>query len=202
MAWQVKRLTVADFAADPTPQLGGRSLLSPEGLPSTLAPPGPDEAPPLAGPLPDEHGWPIPAIPLPEGLADGAGDGVVTPTGPSDEVSLDEAARLAMEPDEKPHGFIVSIAKGGLHRRLHFYMACFRLPGVHYKNFRILGELMPSEYDMDSKCLDCLPGEKFETEGYKETKTQFVDSEEETLSTASSSSEAEAGPPPRRARRQ
>ena len=108
-----------------------------------------------------------------------------------------------MEPDEKPHGFIVSIAKGGLHRKLHFYGACYRLPGIHYKNFRILGELMPSEYDMDSKCLDCFPGEKFEAEGGgKEAKTQFLDSEEESFSTASSSSGAEAGPPPRRARRQ
>ena len=62
---------------------------------------------------------------------------------------------------------------------------------------------MPSEYDMDSTCLDCFPGEKFEAKGNsKETKTQFLDSEEETFSTASFSSEAEAGPPPRRARRQ
>ena len=66
-----------------------------------------------------------------------------------------------------------------------------------------MGEMMPSEYDMDSKCLDWFPGEKLEAEGGgREAKTQFRDSEEETFSTASSSSGAEAGPPPRRARRQ
>ena len=60
---------------------------------------------------------------------------------------------------------------------------------------------MPSEHDIDSKCIDCFPGEKLEADGNKETKSQFVDSEEETFSTASSSSEAEAAPPPRRVRR-
>jgi hypothetical protein len=237
VAWQIRRLTVSDFQADPSPQPSLReevrnlrgpdplreqdsateladssdddndeddtpALLSPEGPPSTLVPPGLDDEPALAELLHDEPPWPIAAIPLAEGQASDAGDGIVTPTGPVPE-DLAEASRLAAVPDEKPHGFIVSIAKGGLHRKLHFFGACFRVPGIHYRHFRTLGELMPSEYDMDSKCLDCFPGNKLEADtGGRDAKTRFLDSDEETFSTAFSSSAAEAGPPPRRARRQ
>ena len=97
---------------------------------------------------------------LPEG--DRANSGVATPVGPSDDAVLEEALQLAAEPDEKPKGFVVSISKEGLHRKLHFLGACFRKPGIHYNHFRILGELMPSAYDVGSKCTDCFPDEKEE----------------------------------------
>ena len=121
---------------------------------------------------------------------------MITPVTALDEEALDESARLAAEPEVKPVGFVVSISKEGLHRKLHFIGACFRIPGVHYRNYRILGELMPSEYDIDSKCLDCFPGEKPAQAVVHEP---FVASEEETFSTSSSSSVAPAAK--RRAKR-
>ena len=59
----------------------------------------------------------------------------------------------AVEPP--PFGFVVSITRRGLHRKLHFWGSCYRLPGVHYTDFYVHGELMPSELDVDSRCGTC-----------------------------------------------
>ena len=116
------------------------------------------------------------------------------------EAALEEATALAEEPDEVPHGFVVSIRKDDLHRKLHFLGSCFRKPGVHYRHFRILGDIMPSELDVDSKCAQCFPGERVPSDPDELPKSRFVDSEEETFSTSSSASAAPEAPPPQRRR--
>ena len=84
--------------------------------------------------------------------------------------------------ETKPFGFVVSIRKQGLHRKLHFVGACFRVPGVHCKSYYCYGDLMPSEHDVDSRCDKCFPGEKMVVE------PTVVGSPEESFSTSSSES--------------
>ena len=58
--------------------------------------------------------------------------------------------------DELPHGFVVSKAKRGRFRRLHHVESCRLVPGVHYKDFDIWGEILPPESEIDAVCGICL----------------------------------------------
>ena len=121
---------------------------------------------------------PLPLAPVPSETEDAGSSSVAD----SDVLAL--AGALAEESDEQPEGFIVSISKQGLHRCLHFFGSCFRVPGVHYKEFRVIGAIMPSDYDIDSRCTDCFPGDGLVVRKLG----KFDQSEEESFSTCSSSS--------------
>ena len=75
--------------------------------------------------------------------------------------------------------------------------SCFRVPGVHYQNFRILGDLMPGEHEVDAKCLQCFPGDRLTVP----KKDDFVGSEEESFSTCSSSSSSSGKTRPKKRKR-
>ena len=121
---------------------------------------------------------PLPLAPVPSETEEGGSSSV------ADSDVLAVAGALAEESDEQPEGFIVSISKQGLHRCLHFFGSCFRVPGVHYKEFRVIGAIMPSDYDIDSRCTDCFPGDGLVVRKLG----KFDQSEEESFSTCSSSS--------------
>ena len=42
-------------------------------------------------------------------------------------------------------------------RRLHFVGACGKIPGEHYPNFEVWGELMPPDSEIDEICRNCFP---------------------------------------------
>ena len=148
---------------------------APSGHPLSFAPSSPGEAPVSTfADLGALHGS-VPVTPVTE-------DGGSSSAADSDVLAV--AGALAAEPDEMPAGFIVSISKQGLHRCLHFFGSCFRVPGVHYKEFRVIGAIMPSDYDIDSRCTDCFPGDGLVVRKLG----KFEQSEEESFSTSSSSS--------------
>ena len=83
--------------------------------------------------------------------------------GPGD---FERALAMGEVVEPPPFGFVVSISRRGLHRKLHFVGSCFRVPEVHYKDFNVHGEPMPSELDIDSRCVTCfLAGGPVEVEG-------------------------------------
>ena len=68
-----------------------------------------------------------------------------------------EAAKATAPVVPPTSGFVVSYTKKGKHRRLHALAACWRLPNVHYREWRAFGELLPAEAEFDSVCSTCLP---------------------------------------------
>ena len=57
----------------------------------------------------------------------------------------------------RPTGFIVSVTRGGLCRRLHYAGFCFRVPGEHIKNFEDWGQREPADHVYNLRCKDCFP---------------------------------------------
>ena len=55
----------------------------------------------------------------------------------SHEVKL--AAEQILPPPPPPQGFVVSVSRRGKLRRLHLVEACRLTPGVHYKDYEVLG---------------------------------------------------------------
>ena len=58
------------------------------------------------------------------------------------------------------HGYVVSISARGTFRRLHFAGSCWRVPGLHYLNYEVWGEDVPT--DCHARCRDCFPAEEAE----------------------------------------
>ena len=90
-------------------------------------------------------------------------------------------------------GYVVSVTRGGRHRKLHHVGSCRFVPGVDYKDFEIYGDVMPSKSEVDSRCSWCF-GRVLSLEPALEeegSEAEFLDS--------SSSSTVEL-PAPKRAR--
>ena len=77
---------------------------------------------------------------------------------------------------ERPHGFVVSKTKRGRFRRLHCVEACRLVPGVHYAEYDVWGDVLPGEQDIDAVCSRCLP------------QSRLLPAQEDEASEASSSS--------------
>ena len=56
-----------------------------------------------------------------------------------------------------PTGFLVSVIRGGLCRRLHYAGVCFRVPGEHIRNFEDWGQNGPADHVYNLRCKDCFP---------------------------------------------
>ena len=56
-----------------------------------------------------------------------------------------------------PRGYVVSISKSGF-RRLHYVGACYRAPGVDYRNFEVLGPEAPEPDKYHTYCRQCWKG--------------------------------------------
>ena len=97
------------------------------------------------------------------------------------------AVALAEAPPKPGHGWVVSKSRSA--RKLHFVGMCFRIPGKHYLQFDVFGDVMPEEADIDSRCKDC-----FAALG---AAGRAADSAEEasTASSSSSASSSDEGPP-------
>ena len=67
------------------------------------------------------------------------------------------AQAVAEAAPEPPRGFVVSKTKRGRFRRLHCVEACPLIPGVHYKDFDVWGDVMPKEGDVHAVCTRCMP---------------------------------------------
>ena len=52
-------------------------------------------------------------------------------------------------------GYVISVTRGGRHRKLHHVGSCRFIPGVDYKEFEIYGALMPPMSQLDSCCMWC-----------------------------------------------
>ena len=140
---QVARLKCADFAIAPDP-LGSLSDLGllrfevsdpPESASDAVLVDGPPSLVELE--LPDEAEADVPPISFEE----------IAPL-----LALQDASAAS-----EPAGFVVSVTRGGLCRRLHFVGGCFRVPGEHYKRFHDLGQRAPEEHEYDLRCKDCFP---------------------------------------------
>jgi hypothetical protein len=66
----------------------------------------------------------------------------------------DKEAEMA-KPAVDPWGFVVSITRGGRHRKLHHVGSCKQLPGVDYREFQVYGAVMPPNSELDSLCGRC-----------------------------------------------
>mgnify|MGYP003319360789 CR=1 FL=1 len=66
-------------------------------------------------------------------------------------------ARGAQEPP--PSGFCIAITQRRV-RRLHFVGNCGKVPGEHYKQYEVWGDLLPPEHAIDVTCDICFKGEK------------------------------------------
>ena len=51
--------------------------------------------------------------------------------------------------------YVVSITGHKRMRRLHFVGACFRVPGIHFCEYEVLGSEAPSPDLYDAICKDC-----------------------------------------------
>ena len=87
-----------------------------------------------------------------EGLSDAL---VVSATADEDEVVPSPLTPVYSVPDDKPAmgDFIVSLRRG--FRRLHRTGDCHLVPGVDYKDFRVLGSSRPSCEHYDAACKFC-----------------------------------------------
>ena len=90
------------------------------------------------------HGWAkeAPAPPAPEQEAQ------------EDEVPLNPVEALPEEIVE-PWGYVISITRGGRHRKLHHVGSCHRVPGVDYRTFEVWGANLPPVAVLSSRCGVC-----------------------------------------------
>lgn len=69
-----------------------------------------------------------------------------------------EAAKaVAKALPDRPHGFVVSKTKRGRFKLLHCIDACPLIPGVHYRDYDVWGDILPDAADIDAVCVRCLP---------------------------------------------
>ena len=76
---------------------------------------------------------------------------------------------------------MVFVTRGGRHRKLHHIGSCKQVPGVDYKTYKVFGDVMPGNHQLDSLCGRCFG-------------TTSLPDEIEDAESFDSSSEAEAAP--------
>ena len=86
-----------------------------------------------------------------------------------------------------PTGFLVSVTRGGLCRRLHYAGFCFRVPGEHIRNFEDWGETEPADHVYNLRCKDCFP-----IAASKEVEVEASDADGSSSDSGPSSAEEEA----------
>ena len=77
-------------------------------------------------------------------------------------------------------GYVVSVTRGGRHKSLHHVGSCWRVPGQHFKEYEVWGDVLPPAGYLQSRCKDC-----FKLEGDQEE--QPAELEDGTSSSSSSS---------------
>ena len=95
-----------------------------------------------------------------------------------------EAEQGDAKPAVAPRGFVVSITRGGRHRKPHHVGSRKRLPDIDYKDYEVFGDVMPEFSLLDSLCAQCFGTTALPAEA--ESDVESFDS--------SGSSEAGAGP--------
>ena len=74
------------------------------------------------------------------------------------EVASDTEPALVLPIEDKaPHGYVVAIAGSSRRRRLHQVGRCWRVPGLHYKEFEVFGDTLPAAEDYHLICHQCWP---------------------------------------------
>ena len=68
-----------------------------------------------------------------------------------------QAALAAADLEGPPFGFVIAKTQRKI-RRLHFVGCCGKVPGEHYLNFEVWGNLMPPEHAIDVVCKTCFRG--------------------------------------------
>ena len=75
------------------------------------------------------------------------------------EAELVCAFEKALEADRAPagpvQGYVISVTRGGRHRKLHHVGSCRFVPGVDYKDFEVYGDVLLSKAEVDSRCKWC-----------------------------------------------
>ena len=78
---------------------------------------------------------------------------------PVPEAELVHAFDLAVQADRAPavpvQGYVISVTRGGRHRKLHHVGSCRFGPGVDYRQYEIYGDVMPSKSEVASRCSWC-----------------------------------------------
>ena len=69
--------------------------------------------------------------------------------------ALEDKEQEMAKPAVEPWGFVVSITRGGRHRKLHHVGSCKQQPGVDYRDFQVYGDVMPPNSELDSLCGRC-----------------------------------------------
>ena len=100
-------------------------------------------------------------------------------------------AAAAPVADSEPFGYVVSITRGGRHRKLHHVGSCRLVPGVDYKEFDVYGNVMPPLHLLNSKCHRCFGTTSLQPEVEEESAAESLDS------SSSSRSGVPAGKKPR-----
>ena len=72
------------------------------------------------------------------------------------EAEADQASAGLAEKDVPATGYVISKTCGGRCRRLHFVEACRLVPGWHYTDFEVWGEILPPEHEVSAVCKICL----------------------------------------------
>ena len=78
---------------------------------------------------------------------------------PVPDAALKGAFEKALEADRAPpvtvQGYVVSVTRGGRHRKLHHAGSCRFTAGVDYKDFEVYGDVMLGAAEVDSRCVWC-----------------------------------------------
>ena len=90
------------------------------------------------------------AKPVPE-----ANTAEVDPLEEDDNEVLETLAEPIPEEDEVPWGYVISITRGGRHRKLHHVGSCRLIPGLDYKFFEVWRAELPHVSQLNSRCGKC-----------------------------------------------
>ena len=66
-----------------------------------------------------------------------------------------QAVQADRAPAAPVQGYVISVTRGGRHRKLHHVGSCRFVPGVDYRQYEIYGDVMPGMSEMDSRCSWC-----------------------------------------------
>ena len=83
--------------------------------------------------------------------------------------------------------FVISITGSTKHKRLHLVGACYRIPGVHYLDFTVLGTEVPDASEYHVACKQCFKG------GVTSQSSQAPKSSDSEAESISSSSDSGSG---------
>ena len=69
--------------------------------------------------------------------------------------AFEQAVQADRAPAVPVLGNVVSVTRGGRHRKLHHVGSRRFVPGVDYQDIEICGDVMPSKSEVDSRCSWC-----------------------------------------------